>query len=59
MMQRAPAKAVGEALAGLFEHPVAGPPTAAAVGYIGNRFYPALARAGSSPHGEYRKSTSS
>jgi hypothetical protein len=38
MMQRAPAKAVGETLAGLREHPVAGPPTAAAVGYIDELF---------------------
>jgi hypothetical protein len=38
MMQRAPAKAVGETLAGLREHPVAGPPTAAAVEYIDELF---------------------
>lgn len=38
MMQRAPAKAVGATLAGLCEHPVAGSPTAAAVGYIDELF---------------------
>ncbi len=38
MMQRAPARTVGATLAELAQHPVAGPPTAAAVDYLDELF---------------------